>query len=134
MERHTLRATISVIGLVAVAIPIILLFWTMAGRGAVDGPFLSAALYALSVYIFWSWLAVDVPRRSLPSSTIIVALGAYIVFFVVAVAGYLFYSRGAVGGFGAVMWFTLLVAAGIAGFFAVGGIINVISPALPFRP
>ncbi|MGZ5119385.1 MAG: hypothetical protein ACXWMZ_18975 [Vulcanimicrobiaceae bacterium] len=134
MERHTLTATVSVIGLVSVVVPIILLSWAMAGRGAVNGPFLSAAIYAISVYIFWAWLRVDVPRNSLPSSAAVVALGAYIVLFVVAVAGYLFYSRGAIRGFGAVMWFALLLVASIVGFFAVGGMINVISPALPFRP
>jgi hypothetical protein len=124
MERHTIKAAVMTLILYSVAVPLILLATAALGHGNLSGRLLGLLIYGISAYIFWSWLVVDVKRNGLPRSVVFRALAAYAVLFVLAVGGYLFYSRGPARGFGAVMWFALLVGAAVVGFLAMGKIIS----------
>ena len=110
MQLHTIRAIGASFALFLIVPPLALGFLAVSGAGKLAGEILGAVLHLASALIFWSWLSADAQINPVPRSARITAIVAYVVFFVLAVAGYLIYSRGGFRGLGAAMWFALLVA------------------------
>src|SRR5687768_14075903 len=94
MEGHTTKAAARTFALFLVAPPLALGLMVAIGPNADLGKILGAGIYLGSAWIFWSWLRNDETLNPVPRSAQLTAGVAYVVVFVLAVVGYLFYSRG----------------------------------------
>lgn len=126
MERHTTKAAAMTFALFLIAPPLAFGLLASSGANSDAAKLLGFALYFASAWIFWSWLRADESFNPVPRHASLVAVVAYVVVFVFAVVGYLFYSRGFVRGFGASMWFALLVAGAVASVFVEVSALNAV--------
>jgi hypothetical protein len=131
MEKHTNIAVLQALGLFLVATPALLMIWAFSGIDKETGRMFGPIIFVASAFIWWFWLRADAPLHHVQKSTAIIALLVYLLVFVLAIVGYLFYSRGLSRGFTSVSWFVLLFVGTIAAVAAEMALLNAIFSGIP---
>jgi len=134
MQAHTRSAVVLAAGLYLVAVPLLLVLTVLIEPNDIYLKIIGPGIYLLSAYIFWKWLAVDAPLNAVPKGAVLLTLVVYLLVFVFAPVGYLFYSRGFVKGFRSVSWFVLFVASLILGLVLTVRFLNFLSTSVLHGP
>jgi hypothetical protein len=126
MEKHTSAALWRTSALFLIAPPVLLVAMALLKLGSEAGGILGALIYVASAAIWWRWLSADIASHNVSKSSAIAALIVYAIAFVVAIVGYLFYSRGLSRGFTSVSWFVLFCVVLLAAVVAEMALFNAI--------